>query len=85
MTDILSNTTGITDGLSPLKSFRELENNYMTLPLTNIDRITHKLSSSKSFRELKKNYMTLPLIITNKITNIKKITDFPTNNYRRNH
>jgi len=46
MTNELSNTTGITDRLSPSESSRELKNNYMTLSLTITDRITDKLSPS---------------------------------------
>jgi len=46
MTNELSNTTGITDRLSPSESSRELKNNYMTLSLTITDRITDRLNPS---------------------------------------
>jgi hypothetical protein len=46
MMNELSNTTEITDKLSPSESSRELKNNYMTLPLTITDKITNRLSPS---------------------------------------
>ena len=48
----------MTEGLSPLKSSRELEKNYRTLPLIITNEITDRLSLSESSRELGKNYRT---------------------------
>ena len=48
----------MTEGLSPLKSYKELEKNYKTLPLTITNEITDGLSPSESSRELGKNYRT---------------------------
>jgi hypothetical protein len=64
----LTITYGIIDRLSPLKSSKELELNYITLPLIITDRITNGLSPLESSRVLEKKYMTLPLTVTDGIT-----------------
>ena len=67
ITDKMSNTNGITYGLSPFKSSRELKNNYRTMPLRLIDRIINELNPLRSSRKLKNNYKTMPLRLTDGI------------------
>jgi hypothetical protein len=55
-----------------LKSSKELQKNYRTLPLSIIDIITDGLRLSESFRELERNHKTLSLTITNGITDEMK-------------
>jgi hypothetical protein len=90
ITDKISNT----NGLSPFKSSKELENNYKTMPLRLIDKIINELNFLESSRELKNNYKTMPLRLTDGITDelnpskisreLKKLQDHATKTYKQN-